>query len=48
MLIMKAEHKWIILLIDPDTLELQSTLQVLFYENVQRPQMYRPLGSNYP
>lgn len=48
MLIMKAKHKWIILLIDPDTLELQSTLQILFYEKVLRAQMYRPLGSNYP
>lgn len=48
MLIMKAKHKWIILCIDPDTLELQSALQILFYENVLRAQMYRPLGSNYP
>lgn len=48
MLIMKAKHKWIILCIDSDTLEVQSTLQILFYENVLRVQMYRPLGSNYP
>lgn len=48
MLIMKTKQNWIILRIDPDTLELQSTLQILFYENVLRAQMYRPLGSNYP